>query len=156
MRRPQGFTLAELAVAALIFSLLTASVVYTFAAQIDQNREPPDVEDLSDSPKPVFTRDGTFIAWTDFHKRDSSAQTPHEMYDIYAATPGKDPTAKRRASPRLRSRYPSPIATASGAYVGRTQVAAPSVRPVSIGALRPAEKKQRSPMISRRVPGSCE
>jgi type II secretory pathway pseudopilin PulG len=36
LKRTLGFTLAELAIAALIFSLLTASVVYTFAARIEQ------------------------------------------------------------------------------------------------------------------------
>jgi type II secretory pathway pseudopilin PulG len=36
VRRAQGFTLAELAVAALIISLLTTSVVYTFSARMDQ------------------------------------------------------------------------------------------------------------------------
>jgi predicted amidohydrolase len=63
----------------------------TFAAQVDSNPERADVEDLSDSPSAVLTSRGPLIAWTDFHKRDSAATTPHEMYDIYAAAPGEPP-----------------------------------------------------------------
>ncbi|MFL5894257.1 MAG: hypothetical protein ACJ76Z_03975 [Thermoleophilaceae bacterium] len=63
----------------------------TFAAQVDLNREPADVEDLSDSPRPLLTDGDPLVIWTDFHKRDSAAQTPHEMYDTYLAAPGHDP-----------------------------------------------------------------
>jgi hypothetical protein len=62
-----------------------------FAKQVDSNLEPKDVEDLSDSPKPLFTKAGPLIAWTDFHKRDSVDKV-HPLYDTYLAAPGKQPT----------------------------------------------------------------
>ena len=62
----------------------------TFGNQVDSNREKAGVEDLSDSPQPVFTNHGPFIAWTDFHKRDSVNKV-HPLYDTYLAPPGKPP-----------------------------------------------------------------
>jgi hypothetical protein len=62
----------------------------SFAKQVDSNLEKPDVEDLSDSPQPVFTKRGPLIAWTDFHKRDTFDRV-HPLYDTYLAAPGKKP-----------------------------------------------------------------
>ena len=62
----------------------------SFGKQVDSNPEKPDVEDLSDSPKPVFTRSGPLITWTDFHKRDSVDRV-HPLYDTYIAAPGHPP-----------------------------------------------------------------
>ena len=73
-----------------------------FGAQVDSNLDKPAVEDLSDSPRPVLTERGPFIAWTDFHKRDSVAAA-HPLYDTYLAAPGKhalqvDPYGGKQAS----------------------------------------------------------
>jgi hypothetical protein len=62
----------------------------SFGKQVDSNLEKPDVENLSDSPKPVFTKSGPFIAWTDFHKRDTVYRV-HPLYDTYLAAPGGAP-----------------------------------------------------------------
>jgi hypothetical protein len=62
----------------------------TFAKQNDSNPEKPDIEDLSDSPKPVFTHTGPFITWTDFHKRDTVDRV-HPLYDTYIAPLGQRP-----------------------------------------------------------------
>ena len=71
-----------------VMSRLSSDGGSAFAAQVDSNLDPPDVEDLSDSPKPVFTKSGPLIAWTDFHKRDSVDKV-HPLYDTYLAAPGK-------------------------------------------------------------------
>ena len=62
----------------------------TFGKQVDSNPEKPDIENLSDSPKPVFTKAGPFIAWTDFHKRDTVDRV-HPLYDTYVAPLGREP-----------------------------------------------------------------
>lgn len=56
----------------------------TFGKQGDLNPEKADVENLSDSPKSVFTKGGPFVAWTDFHKRDTVDRV-HPLYDTYIA-----------------------------------------------------------------------
>jgi hypothetical protein len=62
----------------------------TFGKQVDSNPEKAEVENLSDSPKPVFTKSGPFLAWTDFHKRDTVDRV-HPLYDTYVAPLGRDP-----------------------------------------------------------------
>jgi hypothetical protein len=74
-----------------VLSRLSHDSGRTFAQQVSSNREPDDVEDLSDSPSALFVKGGPLIAWTDFHKRDSAETTPHPMYDTYIAPPGKAP-----------------------------------------------------------------
>jgi hypothetical protein len=73
-----------------VMSRLSNNGGSTFAKQIDSNPEKPDIENLSDSPKPVFTKAGTFIAWTDFHKRDTVDRV-HPLYDTYIAPLGRPP-----------------------------------------------------------------
>jgi hypothetical protein len=73
-----------------VMSRLSDNGGSTFAKQIDANPEKADIEDLSDSPKPVFTNAGTFIAWTDFHKRDTVDRV-HPLYDTYIAPLGQRP-----------------------------------------------------------------
>ena len=73
-----------------VMSRLSSNNGSSFAKQIDSNLEKADVEDLSDSPRPVFTKTGPYIAWTDFHKRDTVDRV-HPLYDIYLAKPGGKP-----------------------------------------------------------------
>jgi hypothetical protein len=61
-----------------------------FGKQVDLNPEKADIENLSDSPKPVFTNAGPFVAWTDFHKRDT-VERVHPLYDTYVAALGRAP-----------------------------------------------------------------
>lgn len=62
----------------------------TFGKQVDLNPEKPEIENLSDSPRPVFTKAGPFVAWTDFHKRDTVDRV-HPLYDTYVAPLGREP-----------------------------------------------------------------
>ena len=73
-----------------VLSRLSTDGGRTFERQVNSNLEPEDVESLSDSPKPVFTTGGPFIAWTDFHKRES-VKAAHPLYDTYLARPGAEP-----------------------------------------------------------------
>jgi hypothetical protein len=73
-----------------VMSRLSVNGGSSFGKQVDANPEKPDVEDLSDSPKPVFTKGGPFLAWTDFHKRDTVDRV-HPLYDTYVAPLGRDP-----------------------------------------------------------------
>ena len=73
-----------------VMSRLSGDSGASFAKQVDSNLEKADVEDLSDSPQPVLTKTGAFIAWTDFHKRDSVDRV-HPLYDTYLAAPGREP-----------------------------------------------------------------
>lgn len=73
-----------------VFSRLSHDGGDAFEKPVDSNPEPKDVENLSDSPKPLFTTGGPLITWTDFHKRDSVDKV-HPLYDTYLAAPGKPP-----------------------------------------------------------------
>jgi hypothetical protein len=73
-----------------VMSRLSGNSGSTFGKQADLNPEKPEIEDLSDSPKPVFTKGGPFVAWTDFHKRDTVDRV-HPLYDTYVAALGRDP-----------------------------------------------------------------
>jgi hypothetical protein len=73
-----------------VMSRLSTDGGSTFGKQIDLNPEKPDVENLSDSPQPLFTKAGPFVAWTDFHKRDSVDRV-HPLYDTYIAPLGRAP-----------------------------------------------------------------
>jgi hypothetical protein len=73
-----------------VMSRLSNNGGSTFAKQVDSNPEKPEIENLSDSPRPVFTTRGPFIAWTDFHKRDTVDRV-HPLYDTYIAPLGRTP-----------------------------------------------------------------
>jgi predicted amidohydrolase len=67
------------------------------------NDTPDADEELADTPRATFIGNRPLIAWTDWRKRASSATRPHQMYDIYAAQPGKknvqvDPYGTRQLS----------------------------------------------------------
>src|SRR5439155_17535782 len=76
-----------------VMSRISSNGGSSFAKQVDSNPEKADAadENLSDSPKALFTKAGPFLAWTDFHKRDSSTRV-HPLYDTYVAAPGKRAT----------------------------------------------------------------
>lgn len=95
-----------------VMSRLSANGGAGFAAQVDSNLEKPDVEDLSDSPKAILAGGGPFIAWTDFHKRDSVSRV-HPLYDIYLAKPGGKPVQADPYGGRQVSTY-WPAACAAG------------------------------------------
>jgi hypothetical protein len=90
----------------------------TFADQVDVNREPRDVENLTDSPRAVFTRGGPMITWTDFHKRDTAAQHPHPLYDTYLAPPGAEPVQVDPFGQKQASTFwPSPCGVKDDVFV---------------------------------------
>jgi hypothetical protein len=76
-----------------VMSRLSGDGGASFAKQVDSNPQKADAadENLSDSPKALFTRAGPLLAWTDFHKRDPTTRV-HPLYDTYVAAPGKKPT----------------------------------------------------------------
>ncbi|MEA2497391.1 MAG: hypothetical protein QOJ29_5302, partial [Thermoleophilaceae bacterium] len=73
-----------------VFSRESSDGGDSFDRALDANPEPADIEDLSDSPKPVLTARASFLTWTDFHKRPS-VKAPHPLYDIYLAQRDKPP-----------------------------------------------------------------
>jgi hypothetical protein len=87
-----------------VMSRLSNNGGSSFGKQVDANPEKPDVEDLSDSPKPVFTKGGPFVAWTDFHKRDTVDRV-HPLYDTYVAPLGRDPVQADPYGGRQASTY---------------------------------------------------
>jgi hypothetical protein len=119
-----------------------------FDKQVDSNREPADVEDLSDSPRPLLLKGGPLIAWTDFHKRDSSAKAPHEMYDIYAAPPGKEPVqADPYGTKQVSTFWPSACERGSDALIA-FQDSSTGVARIRVTRLRAGTKRGRAFPVS--------
>jgi hypothetical protein len=86
-----------------VFSRLSTDAGRRFADQQLVNDTPEDDEELADTPRAALGRAAELVAWTDWRKRDSSATTPHQMYDIYLSRPGKanvqvDPYGTRQLS----------------------------------------------------------
>jgi hypothetical protein len=140
-----------------VLSRLSSDGGRTFAPQVDSNLEKPDVENLSDSPQPLFVRGAPLIAWTDFQKRDSIAAA-HQLYDTYLAAPGKAPVqADPYGARQVSTFWPSVCADRGDALVafqdsatgvGRIRVtrmtrgtrrgSAPAVNDTAANAYRPA------------------
>jgi hypothetical protein len=90
-----------------VISRISSDGGKVFAAAVDSNREPADVENLSDSPRPLLTKRGPIVVWTDFHKRDSVTAV-HPLYDTYVAAPGKPPVqADPYGARQVNSFWPS-------------------------------------------------
>ncbi len=86
-----------------VYSRLSQDGGDSFGPQTAVNNTPTDVESLDDSPDPALGGTTSFVAWTDFRKRDTTGPLPHPAYDIYLATPGKqnlqiDPYGARQVS----------------------------------------------------------
>lgn len=60
----------------------------SFADQADANDTPAADEALNASPDAALGGSKPFVAWTDWRKRDSAADSAHQQYDIFVATPG--------------------------------------------------------------------
>lgn len=60
----------------------------TFGPEAAVNDTPAKDEALADTPRAAVTDRGPLVAWTDYRKRDSSARTPHQLYDTFVARPG--------------------------------------------------------------------
>jgi hypothetical protein len=126
-----------------VLSRLSGDGGETFAAQVDSNLEKADVEDLSDSPQPLFVRGAPLIAWTDFHKRDAIAAA-HPLYDTYVAAPGKPPVQADPYGARQASTFwPAACADGRDALVA-FQDSATGVGRIRITRMRKASKRGRA------------
>ncbi|HEX6712495.1 MAG TPA: hypothetical protein VF066_03880 [Thermoleophilaceae bacterium] len=118
-----------------VMSRLSENGGSTFGKQVDLNPEKPDIENLSDTPKPLFTKAGPFVAWTDFHKRDTVDRV-HPLYDTYIAPLGRAPV---RADPyggkQVSTFWPSVCAAGRDAIVA-FQDSATGVARVKITRMR--------------------
>jgi hypothetical protein len=72
-----------------VFSRLSTDAGRTFKGQQLVNDTPEADEELADTPRAALGTKSELVAWTDWRKRASSATKPHQMYDIYLASPGK-------------------------------------------------------------------
>ena len=100
-----------------VLSRLSTDGGAKFADQVLVTKQAPEVETLSDSPRPFFTGAGPRIAWTDWHKRDTPDQL-HPQYDTFLAAPGRDgvqvdPFGERPAS----TFWPAPCSAGRDAFV---------------------------------------
>jgi hypothetical protein len=95
-----------------VFARESADGGTTFADQRDVNDTPAADEALNASPEAALGGTKPFVAWTDWRKRGSAADSAHQQYDIRVATPGganvqADPHGARPVS----AFYPSICAT---------------------------------------------
>jgi hypothetical protein len=136
-----------------VMSRLSDNGGSTFASQIDSNPEKPDIENLSDSPKPVFTRTATFIAWTDFHKRDTVDRV-HPLYDTYTAPLARPPVqADPYGGKQVSTFWPSVCADGSDVIVA-FQDSATGVARIEITRMRGGTRRGRAFSLSDGASGA--
>jgi hypothetical protein len=134
-----------------VMSRLSRDAGATFAKQVDSNLQKAGIEDLSDSPKPVFTAKGPFIAWTDFHKRDSVAKV-HPLYDTDVAAPGRPPAqADPYGGKQVSTFWPSACADGRDVIVA-IQDSATGVARVRITRMRAGTKRGHAVVLSHSSP----
>ena len=84
----------------------------SFADQRDVNDTPADDEALNASPEAALGGTKPFVAWTDWRKRSSAADTAHQQYDVFVASPGaKNVQADRHGARPASTFSPSICAT---------------------------------------------
>jgi hypothetical protein len=119
----------------------------TFAKQVDANPEKADIEDLSDSPKPVFTSKDAFLAWTDFHKRDTVDRV-HPMYDTYTAPLGRPPVQADPYSGRQVSTFWPSVCADGRDVIVAFQDSATGVARIKITRMRGGTRRGRAFLLS--------
>jgi hypothetical protein len=130
-----------------VMSRLSTDGGSTFAKQIDANPEKPDIENLSDSPKPVFTKTGTFVVWTDFHKRDT-VERVHPLYDTYVAPLGRRPVqADPYGGKQVSTFWPSVCADGPDVIVA-FQDSATGVARIKLTRMRDGTRRGRAFSVS--------
>jgi predicted amidohydrolase len=71
-----------------VFARESSDAGASFAGQRDVNDTPAGYEALNDSPEAALGGTKPFVAWTDWRKRDSAADSAHQQYDVFVASPG--------------------------------------------------------------------
>jgi hypothetical protein len=130
-----------------VMSRLSDNGGSTFGGQVDMNPEKADVENLSDSPKPVVTKAGPFVAWTDFHKRDTTDRV-HPLYDTYIAPLGRAPVqADPYGGKQVNTFWPSVCAAGRDVIVA-FQDSATGVARVKITRMRGGTRRGKAFSLS--------
>jgi hypothetical protein len=130
-----------------VMSRLSNNGGSTFAKQVDSNPEKPEIENLSDSPQPVLTKAGAFIAWTDFHKRDT-VDRAHPLYDTYVAPLGRPPLqADPYGARQVSTFWPSACSDGRDVIVA-FQDSATGVPAVKITRMRGGTRRGRALSVS--------
>ena len=73
-----------------VYSRLSRDQGGSFGDERLVNDTPPADEALNDTPRAALGAGRAFVAWTDWRKRASAKDQPHQQYDIALAEPGED------------------------------------------------------------------